>query len=151
MKVLVIYDILPEDTLVSVVEMSESEYIFFKKAHTVIVNVTDWNDEGIFPSNVISNAFSTDPEDIEFCESDKEIEYFMKHHNGDNNQGSLNCSKNGQYLFSTLQHTFSSSEVKKDWEYSQNANGFLLKFNIRESMANELLKNKTLLKLNESE
>ena len=82
---------------------------------------------------------------------DKEIEYFMKDYKGDDNQGSLNCSKNGQYLFSTLQHTFSSSEVKKDWEYSQNANGFLLKFNIRESMANELLKNKTLLKLNESE
>ena len=102
-------------------------------------------------NNLENNQLRTSSIFISECLPDKEIEYFMKHYNGDNNQGSLNCSKNGQYLFSTLQHTFSSSEVKKDWEYSQNANGFLLKFNIRESMANELLKNKTLLKLNESE
>ena len=78
MNVLVIYELIPEETLVSVVEMTENEYIFFKKAHNVIVNVTDWADEGVIPSNVMSNAFSDNPSDVKHCETDKEKEYFGK-------------------------------------------------------------------------
>jgi hypothetical protein len=74
MKVLVIFDVIPEETQQAVVEMTESEYKFFSKAHGHIMGATD-DTVTIAAATVISYAFLTDVEDCDSCETDKEREY----------------------------------------------------------------------------
>jgi hypothetical protein len=78
MKVLVIYDMIPEETRRGVVDMTEEEYDFFSKAHEYYINVND--DGGVEEEavGVIGNAFSTNPKSFEYCSTDKEREYFGK-------------------------------------------------------------------------
>jgi len=82
MKVLVIYDLVPEETKVALVDMSEKEYEYFKKAHTVYINASD-NEEGCVVSNVISNAFCEDPTYKKYCETDEDRLYFGKWKNNE--------------------------------------------------------------------
>lgn len=75
MRVLVIFDLIPEETKQAIVEMSNEEYQFFSKAHNVIVNASD-DEEGIDVANVISWAFSIDQKHKKYCVTDAERKYF---------------------------------------------------------------------------
>jgi len=77
MKVLVILELVPEETHRAIVDMTEEEYEYFSKAHNVYVNVSD-DEEGVEAVLVVGNAFSTKPEYIEYCDNDKQREYFGK-------------------------------------------------------------------------
>lgn len=76
-KVLMVYDILPEETKRTIVEMTDDEYNYFKKANNVIVNIND-DDESAAVCRVIENAFCDNQEYSKYCETDKEVEYFGK-------------------------------------------------------------------------
>ena len=77
MKVLVIYDIYPEETFMAMVDMTDEEYEYFENAHGVYVNATD-NELAIEVANTIGNAFCDQPEYLKFCQTDKDREYFGK-------------------------------------------------------------------------
>ena len=77
MKVLVIYDLVPEETKRAIVEMTEEEYKYFSQAHGFYVN----SDEEEIKTEivlVIDNALASNPEHIEYCDTDKQREYFGK-------------------------------------------------------------------------
>ena len=75
MKVLVIYEIVSEETLKAIVEMTNDEYLYFKKAHNVFVNVSDCK-ESEKVSLVISEAFCDNPEYKKDCETEIQKKYF---------------------------------------------------------------------------
>ena len=75
MKVLVIYEIVSEETLKAIVEMTNDEYMYFKKAHNVFVNVSDCK-ESEKVSLVISEAFCDNPEYKKYCETEIQKKYF---------------------------------------------------------------------------
>lgn len=77
MKVLVIYDLIPEATKRAIVEMTPEEYEYFSQAHNVVENVNDDETTGAVV-NVINNAFSDNPDHLKYAETDKEREYFGK-------------------------------------------------------------------------
>ena len=57
MKVLVIYQMIPDETKTAIVEMSEQDYAYFKKAHNVYVNATDGDEEAENVVLEIESAF----------------------------------------------------------------------------------------------
>ena len=57
MKVLVIYQMIPDETKTAIVEMSEQDYAYFKKAHNVYVNATDGDKEAENVVLEIESAF----------------------------------------------------------------------------------------------
>ena len=78
-KVLVVYELIPEDTIISVVDMAEEEYEFFSKAHNCYINVGDFDDPQMEEANlVISNALDSEQDHKQYCTSDKQREYFGK-------------------------------------------------------------------------
>lgn len=79
MKVLVIYDLVSEEQKRAIIEMTEDEYNFFKKAHNIYINADD--EEDIEKENValvIDGAFDSSKENIKYCKSDTERKYFGK-------------------------------------------------------------------------
>jgi len=98
------------------------------------------------------NQISTSSIFITECLPGKQLDYVAVISNREGKvESTLNCSKDGQYLYSTFMHTYNSPEINKDESYEINANGFLLKFNFNVSTINKLLQNQSLLKLNDSE
>ena len=77
MNVLVIYEIIPEQTLKTIVEMTKTEYAYFKQAHNVFVNISD-NKKGEKVSLVIHEAFCDNPEYKRKNMTIKEKKYFGK-------------------------------------------------------------------------
>lgn len=77
-KTLVIYELIPEETIKAVVEFTEDEYSYFSKCHGCFVNAGDATEEQMDISNVINNALCTNTDYIEYADSDKEKEYFGK-------------------------------------------------------------------------
>ena len=86
MKVLVIYEMIPEETVVSIVEMTEEEYKFFKCANGFVLNaIGDDEDPIAYEANmVMKNALSNNPEYIKYCDTDKQREYYGKWKPSDN-------------------------------------------------------------------
>ena len=78
MKTLIIYEIIPEDTILSVVELTNNEYKYFSKAHNHIINSDEWSDEKTPIVNVIGQALCEDKGLITYCDNEKEREYFGK-------------------------------------------------------------------------
>lgn len=77
MKVLVIYEAVPEQTYVAKVEMCSDMYDKLKVAHGYTVNSTKMFDEHKSEIvNAISYGFSTDRSHLEWCENDLERELF---------------------------------------------------------------------------
>lgn len=79
MKVLVIHEVIPEETNVAIVEMSDELYEQLKPAHGYTVN----NEEVIKPESevavlAIDNAFCKNPEYYGCCESELGKSVFMK-------------------------------------------------------------------------
>lgn len=72
MKVLIIFDLIPEETKRAIVEMTDIEYEYFKPAHNFIVN-SDAGD-GYDQTMVVNWAFA-DKGDTCDCDTDKEREY----------------------------------------------------------------------------
>lgn len=78
MKVLVIYELIPEETKKAIVEMTENEWDFFKNAQNHVVNINDAGGKGEDATLVINQAFSNNPEHKKYCEGEKQLEYFGK-------------------------------------------------------------------------
>lgn len=77
-KALVIYDMIPEETIKAIVEMTEDEYAYFKFANDVIINSHDNDENGIEACNAIGNALCSNPEFFKHCETDTDEKYFGK-------------------------------------------------------------------------
>lgn len=77
MRVLIIHDLIPEETILADVEMTEEEYKYFSQAHGFIINVGD-DETKSDVVNVIGNALDENPDHIKFCVSGKERKYFGK-------------------------------------------------------------------------
>lgn len=80
MKVLVIYEMIPEETIMSIVEMTAEEYEYFKCANGFIINanIEDEHPLAEEANMVMQNALSDNPEYVKYCETDKQREYFGK-------------------------------------------------------------------------
>lgn len=76
MKVLVIYEMFPEETIQAIVDMSEEEYNKFSVANNSIINGDNLSDTVMDINNAISNALCDKPEYLEYCDSDLDKEYF---------------------------------------------------------------------------
>lgn len=72
MKVLVIYDVIPEEQMRALVDMSQQEWDYFSKAHNEYINET-LDKEVIDVINVIDSAFSTSPRELS---KGKQAQYF---------------------------------------------------------------------------
>lgn len=78
MKVLVIYEAVPEQTYVAKVEMCSDMYNRLKVCHGYMVNNTEVINEAAEEAVIaISYAFSTNPKHIEWCETELDKELFM--------------------------------------------------------------------------
>lgn len=86
MKVLVVYEMIPEETVMSIVEMTSEEYEFFKCANGFVLNAVgdDENPMAYEANMVIQNALSDNPEYVKYCETDKQREYYGKWKASDN-------------------------------------------------------------------
>ena len=77
MKVLVIYEAVPEQTYVAKVEMTSNMYEQLKIAHGYTVNHTNMFDERKSEVvNAIAYGFSTDKSHLQWCENDLERDLF---------------------------------------------------------------------------
>ncbi|MFK5893245.1 MAG: hypothetical protein QM504_08500 [Pseudomonadota bacterium] len=77
-SVLVVLNLHPEEVKKAIVEMNVKEYDFFKTANGAIINSGEWTDDQAAAVGVISNAFSSNEEYRQHCESDMQKEYFGK-------------------------------------------------------------------------
>lgn len=78
MKVLVIYEAVPEHTYMAKVEMTSDMYDRLKVCHGYTVNNAEVINEAAEEAVIaISYAFSTEPKHIEWCETDLDKELFM--------------------------------------------------------------------------
>ncbi|MGL4752791.1 MAG: hypothetical protein ACRCXB_10330 [Aeromonadaceae bacterium] len=78
MKVLVIYEAVPEQTYMAKVEMTSDMYDRLKVCHGYMVNNTDVINEAAEEAvTAISYAFSTEQKHIEWCETELDKELFM--------------------------------------------------------------------------
>jgi len=77
MNVLVCLDLVGDEPKRALVEMTVEEYAFFSKANNVYIN-DSLDDEGIDVALVISNAFAENRKHIEYCQTDKQRQYFGK-------------------------------------------------------------------------
>lgn len=75
-KVLVIFEYIPEKTYKTIVDMSVEEYSMFKKANGYIVNSFASDKEKDLVVNIINYAFSNDPECLNSGEPDIIKKYF---------------------------------------------------------------------------
>lgn len=78
MKVLIIYDLIPEETIKAIVEMTEDEYTMFSVANNTIVNSFDISGEQHQINMLISSALCNEPEDLQYEETGLGKEYFGK-------------------------------------------------------------------------
>lgn len=78
MKVLIVYEVIPESLTIAQVDMSEEEYSFFSKAHNYCINADKWDEPKADIVNTISSALCTNKNYIAYMSEKKEIEYFMK-------------------------------------------------------------------------
>jgi hypothetical protein len=76
MKVLIVYDLIPEDTKQTIVEMSTEEYDYFSKVNNYIVNVSEYNAELSDIMDVIDWAFCQNDSYMEELTRDIERKYF---------------------------------------------------------------------------
>ncbi|MGL5162367.1 MAG: hypothetical protein ACRC8E_08875 [Plesiomonas shigelloides] len=77
MKVLVIYEAVPEQTYVAKVEMCSDIYDKLKAAHGYTVNSVEMFDENkSMLVNAIAYGFSTDKSHLQWCENDLERDLF---------------------------------------------------------------------------
>ena len=78
MKVLVINEIIPEETNIAIVEMTQELYDKLKCCHGYTVNnepvIREDAEQAVL---AIGYAFSKKPEDIKYCETDLDRELFM--------------------------------------------------------------------------
>ena len=74
-KVLVIYDLVPEEQKRAIVDMTDEEFDFFSVAHNEYTNFTN-DAEVISVLNVIGNAFCEDKALLKYCETDVDKKYF---------------------------------------------------------------------------
>ena len=78
MKVLVIYEAVPEQTYVAKVEMTSDVYDKLKGAHGYTIGAdSEPSDEAEEAVNAIGYAFSTDANHLQYCETDLDRELFM--------------------------------------------------------------------------
>lgn len=78
MKVLVIYEVIPEESNLYLVDMTQEEYEFFKQTHEYIVNVDDYDEDITAVNTVISNAICGKPEHFKYAETEDDKKYFGK-------------------------------------------------------------------------
>ena len=78
MKVLVINEIIPEETNIAIVDMTQELYDKLKCCHGYTVNnepvIREAAEQAVL---AIGYAFSKKPENIEYCETDLDKELFM--------------------------------------------------------------------------
>jgi len=84
MKVLVIFDLIPEETKKAIVDMTQEEYDYFKQGDGCIIGTMGNTDEQEVIVNVINNAFCEDEKCKEYCENDQELKYFGKFEHQEN-------------------------------------------------------------------
>ena len=77
-KVLVVYETIPETTAFAVVPMTKEERDYFFQGAGYYENLEEFDEVKSEVGNTISAALSDSPDNIEFCESEKEKEYFGK-------------------------------------------------------------------------
>ena len=77
-KVLVIYEIIPEEAKVAVVEMTVGERNFFFQGAGYFENAGDFDEVKSEVGAVISNALCSREESFKYCETDMQKEYFGK-------------------------------------------------------------------------
>ena len=78
MKTLVIFNLIPDEQQMTVVDMTQDEFDYFSQAHQYTVNVDEWDDEKVDIVDIVSNAFCENEEQLQYCDGDKAREYFMK-------------------------------------------------------------------------
>lgn len=79
MKVLIIHEVIPEQTNVAIHEMSEELYERLKVAHSYTVNNEEFpREDAEIATLAIGNGFCTNPEYADCCHSDLDKELFMK-------------------------------------------------------------------------
>lgn len=79
MKVLVIYDLIPEEQKRAIIEMTNDEYEFFSKAHNQYINSCE--DERITETMLVIDAAFSDKNNVDETnqvENKKQQEYFGK-------------------------------------------------------------------------
>lgn len=84
MKVLMIFDLIPEEQKRVIVSMTTSEYEYFSIAHNEYINNSD-NELACDVIDVIQNALCEDPDYIRYCDTPKQLEYFGKWKNDTGN------------------------------------------------------------------
>lgn len=78
LKVLVIYEILPEETIKAVIEMTTDEYDYFRDANNYIINATDYDENRSDVVTVISNALCDNPDYLKYADTQEQKDYFGK-------------------------------------------------------------------------
>jgi len=78
MKTLVIFNLIPEQQLTAIVDMTQEEFNYFSQAHNYITNISDWDENKVEIVGVVNNALCKNADYIQYCENEKEREYFMK-------------------------------------------------------------------------
>lgn len=78
MKVLIIYQIVPEEEKVAIVEMSDSEYEKFSVANGTYVNAGELEDNQYTANMAIGNALCENPDYLKYTETELDKEYFGK-------------------------------------------------------------------------
>lgn len=78
MNVLVVFELISEKTSFFIIDMTDEEYELYSKADNYIVNVSEWDDEKVDIVNLFSNAICNNPENIKYCNNEKERSVFGK-------------------------------------------------------------------------
>lgn len=65
MRVLVVYEQIPESTTFAIVDVTKKQWSEIKAAHGVMVNVGDYTDEQYKANQRISDAFASNEDDCE--------------------------------------------------------------------------------------
>lgn len=78
MKVLVIYDTLPEDNKKAIVEMTEVQYANLRIAQGSFINAGEYSEEVTAANLAISNAFVEEGDASGYCETALDFDFFRK-------------------------------------------------------------------------
>ena len=76
MNVLIVFEVIPEETIIAKVEMSNDEYELFSNAHNYTINASKYDEKKSDAVNLISNALCNEKDNVKYCNTDMERKYF---------------------------------------------------------------------------
>jgi hypothetical protein len=77
-KTLIVFELIPEETKMALIDLTEDEFNFLSKGHGYIINAGDYDEEATLAVNCISTAFTDKEEYRQYCDTPEDLQWFGK-------------------------------------------------------------------------